>query len=103
MMMRRVFDSFDKASITLVAERLSKAPVGSSAKTMDGEEASARHKATRCFSPPDKVPAFCLAFSSRPNSWRRDKAFSSAFFFFSPARRRGRETFSKAEQGSINS
>ena len=60
---------------------VSKAPVGSSAKSSFGSEAKARAMATRCFCPPDNSLGKCVSQSKSPTFWRWKRAFSWRSFF----------------------
>ena len=51
--------------------RVSRLPVGSSARTTAGRGASARAMATRCCCPPDSSPGRCVGRSARPSTSSR--------------------------------
>ncbi len=58
--------------------RLSRLPVGSSARTIAGSPISALAMATRWRSPPDRAPGRCVARSARPTAASASRARASA-------------------------
>ena len=56
--------------------RLSRLPVGSSARMSSGSLTSERAIATRCCWPPESWFGVWCARSPRPTAWRRDIAFA---------------------------
>src|SRR5919199_1802751 len=59
-----------KMAMISVLVRVSSAPVGSSARMIDGSLTSARAMATRCCWPPDSSVGLCRARSARPTASR---------------------------------
>lgn len=57
----------------------SRLPVGSSAKIISGRFTIARAMQTRCFCPPERFLAFCLALDFRPTILRAVRAVLRAF------------------------
>ena len=74
----------------------SSAPVGSSAKTTEGDEASARAMATRWACPPDISPGLLFRSDSSPTLVSHESASLMADRREAPASMRGRATFSFA-------
>ena len=65
------------APMTASLERLSRLPVGSSARIRSGSFISARATAVRCFCPPEISEGYLSAISEMPNIFRSFWAFAS--------------------------
>ncbi len=80
------------------ADSLSRAPVGSSAKTIAGSLTSARAIATRCRCPPLRAAGRLPALSGRPTRSRARSARARAALGRLPETSSGSSTFSTAER-----
>ena len=89
-------DSERKRSKTSVDEWLSRFPVGSSARMIDGRATSARATATRCICPPDSSAGRCRARSPSPTRSSSSSARASAVRARMPSSTSGNDTFSTA-------
>ena len=89
-------DSERIRSRTSVDEWLSRFPVGSSARMMDGRATSARATATRCICPPDSSAGRCRARSPSPTRCSSSSARASADRAGIPSSTSGNDTFSTA-------
>ena len=89
-------DSERRRSRTSVDEWLSRFPVGSSARMMDGRATSARATATRCICPPDSSAGRCRARSPSPTRCSSSSARASADRAGIPSSTSGNDTFSTA-------
>ena len=90
-----------RSSNTFSEFALSRFPVGSSARSKEGEFESARAMATRCCSPPDNLFANRFVFSPKPSFSSRSSARERASFSPTPALRSGKATFSRAVSSLI--
>ena len=79
--------------------RVSRLPVGSSARTTAGRGASARAIATRCCCPPDSSPGRCVTRSASPSTSRRWSTHArSSADSRRPASSKGSSTFSRTSR-----